>query len=89
MGQRNIKCCCKGKENNEVQFDSNEKQPKTNEKVPDIIKNENSKDLKAYVNLKNIKLDLNSINSNEKLYDDENIISKGKGNRKKQVSFIS
>lgn len=89
MGQRNIKCCCKGKENNEVQFDSNEKQPKTNEKVPDIIKNENSKDLKAYVNLKNIKLDLNSINSNEKLYDDENIICKGKGNRKKQVSFNS
>jgi hypothetical protein len=82
MGQRNIKCCCKGKENNEVQFDSNEKQPKTNEKVPDIIKNENSKDLKAYVNFKNIKFDSNS-NSYEDSNNDENIISKGKGVKKK------
>jgi hypothetical protein len=88
MGQSNIKClCCKGKEN-DIQLDSN-KQQNINGRSPNKIKNENSKDLKAYVNLKNIKLDLNSINSNEKLYDDENIISKGKGNRKKQVSFIS
>jgi hypothetical protein len=88
MGHSNIKClCCKGKEN-DIQLDSN-KQQNINGRSPNKIKNENSKDLKAYVNLKNIKLDLNSNNSNEKLYDDENIISKGKGNRKKQVSFIS
>ena len=82
MGQSNIKCCCKGKENNEIQFDSNEKQQKTNVKPQNIIKNENSKDLKAYVNLKNIKSDSNS-NSFEESNDDDNIISKGKGAKKK------
>ena len=42
MGQGNIKClCCKGKENNEIQFDGTENQQKTNDKSPNTIRKEN------------------------------------------------
>ena len=86
MGQGNIKClCCKGKENNEIQFDGTENQQKTNDKSPNTIRNENSKDLKSYVNSKNIKSD--SI-SNEEISkkeddDDDNIIGDSDGKKKK------
>ena len=86
MGQGNIKClCCRGKENNEIQFDGTENQQKTNDKSPNTIRNENSKDLKSYVNSKNIKSD--SI-SNEEISkkeddDDNNIIGDSDGKRKK------
>ena len=86
MGQGNIKClCCRGKENNEIQFDGTENQQKTNDKSPNTIRNENSKDLKTYVNSKNIKSD--SI-SNEEISkkeddDDDNIIGDSDGKKKK------
>ncbi len=86
MGQGNIKClCCRGKENNEIQFDGTENQQKTNDKSPNTIRNENSKDLKSYVNSKNIKSD--SI-SNEEISkkeddDDDNIIGDSDGKKKK------
>jgi hypothetical protein len=86
MGQGNIKClCCRGKENNEIQFDGTENQQKTNDKSPNTIRNENSKDLKTYVNSKNIKSD--SI-SNEEISkkeddDDDNIIGESDAKKKK------
>ena len=86
MGQGNIKClCCRGKENNEKQFDGTENQQKTNDKSPNTIRNENSKDLKTYVNSKNIKSD--SI-SNEEISkkeddDDDNIIGESDAKKKK------
>ena len=86
MCQGNIKClCCRGKENNEIQFDGTENQQKTNDKSPNTIRNENSKDLKSYVNSKNIKSD--SI-SNEEISkkeddDDDNIIGDSDGKKKK------
>jgi hypothetical protein len=86
MGQGNIKClCCRGKENNEIQFDGTENQQKTNDKSPNTIRNENSKDLKSYVNSKNIKSD--SI-SNEEISkkeddDDDTIIGEYDAKQKK------
>ena len=86
MGQGTIKClCCKGKENNEIQFDGTENQQKTNDKSPNTIRKENSKDLKSYVNSKNIKSD--SVSNDDELSkkedDDDNIIGESDVNKKK------